>query len=223
MKRQLAVWLMLIVAAFEAAALPPGFVYVDEEIPDVIVDLRYRGADNFLGQAVAGYQGQRAILSREATNALAAVQAELRPFGLGIKIFDAYRPQRAVDHFVRWAKDVDDRRMQARHYPHVDKRDLFREDYIAERSGHSRGSTLDLTLVSLTPPHDALEMGTIFDYFGPESWPTHAALPAQQRANRLLLQSLMLRHGFRLYPREWWHFTLNNEPYPETYFDFVVE
>lgn len=223
MPRRLLLWSSLIVVSLRAFALPEGFVYADQEIPDLVVELRYRSANNFLGRPVDGYLAERVILSQPATAALAQVQADLRPFGLGLKIFDAYRPQRAVDHFVRWAQDIDDNKMKASYYPEVDKRKLFREDYIAERSGHSRGSTVDLTLVQLAPPHEALDMGTGFDYFGPASWPAYPQLTAQQRANRLLLQSLMTRHGFRPYPKEWWHFTLNDEPHPATYFDFVVE
>lgn len=223
MQRQWLLGLTLLVLALRAWALPDGFVYVDEAIPDIQVELRYATAHNFVGRPVDGYQGRRAILSQPATAALAKVQAELQPFGLGLKIFDAYRPQRAVDHFVRWARDTADTRMKAEFYPEVDKRNLFRDDYIAERSGHSRGSTVDLTLVDLAPPHAPLDMGTGFDFFGPASWPTHGALTAPQRANRLLLQTLMVKHGFRPYPKEWWHFTLNGEPYPEQYFDFPVE
>ena len=223
MKRRLLIWTSLIFASVDTWALPPGFVYLDESIPDIVVELRYRSSNNFLGRPVDGYQAERAILSQPAASALARVQAELRPYGLGIKIFDAYRPQRAVDHFVRWARDIGDTQMQAEYYPEVDKRNLFREDYIAERSGHSRGSTVDLTLVSLDEPHRALDMGTPFDYFGPASWPDHPGLSPQQKANRLLLRSLMMQHGFRPYPKEWWHFTLNDEPHPETYFDFPVE
>ena len=219
-------WLLgftLLALALQAWALPDGFVYVDEAIPDIQVELRYATDHNFVGRPVDGYQGRRAILSQPASAALAKVQADLKPFGLGLKIFDAYRPQRAVDHFVRWARNTADTRMKAEFYPEVDKRHLFRDDYIAERSGHSRGSTVDLTVVDLAPPHTALDMGTGFDFFGPASWPTHPDLTAPQRANRLLLQTLMVQHGFRPYPKEWWHFTLNGEPYPESYFDFPVE
>lgn len=223
MKRRLTLWTSLLLASVEAWALPAGFVYLDDSIPDIVVELRYRGSNNFLGRPVEGYQGDRAILSQAAALALSRVQADLRPFGLGIKIFDAYRPQRAVDHFVRWAQDTADTRMKAEYYPEVDKRNLFRDDYIAERSGHSRGSTVDLTLVTLAAPHAALDMGTPFDFFGPASWPEHPALSEQQKANRLLLRTLMIKHGFRPYPKEWWHFTLEGEPHPETYFDFPVE
>jgi D-alanyl-D-alanine dipeptidase len=212
-------------AAGEAPALPSGFVYLDAVIPDIHVDLRYSGSHNFVGQRVDGYLAPRAILSREAAAALAQVQAELRPFGLGLLVFDAYRPQRAVDHFVRWAQDLQDTRTKAEFYPGVAKQDLFREVYIAARSSHSRGSTVDLTVVALNaPPADGgLDMGTGFDFFGPESWPDYPDLTPAQRAHRLLLRTLMLKHGFRPYPKEWWHFTLADEPFPDTWFDFPVQ
>lgn len=202
-------------------ALPPGFVDVKKAVPGVVVELRYATPNNFLGTPVDGYESSRAVISEPAAQALARVQADLKVFGLGLKIFDAYRPQRAVDHFVRWARDPGDTRNKAQYYPDVDKRDLFKLDYIAERSGHSRGSTVDLTLVSLTDAQE-LDMGSGFDFFGVESWPDHPTLSTQQRANRMLLQQVMTRHGFKPYPKEWWHFTLIDEPYPDTYFDFVV-
>ena len=145
-------------------------------------------------------------------------------FGLGLKIFDAYRPQRAVDHFVRWAKDIGEVRMKKEFYPNVDKGNLFKEDYIAEKSGHSRGSTVDLTVIGLDAKSGEaeLDMGTAFDYFGPQSWPESPVVSAGQRAHRMLLQKLMEKHGFKPYPKEWWHFTLSREPYPDTYFDFPI-
>ncbi|WJJ94595.1 M15 family metallopeptidase [Neopusillimonas aromaticivorans] len=202
------------------AELPPGFVFLDAAVPGLSVDLRYTGSHNFVGRPVAGYDGARPVLSVPAAAALARVQADLKPFGLGLLVFDAYRPQRAVDDFVKWAADLGDVNTRREFYPDVDKSNLFKEDYIAERSGHSRGSTVDLTLVALDS-QDALDMGSSFDFFGVESWPEHPALTPQQRANRLLLQTLMVRHGFKPYPKEWWHFTLDNEPFPQTYFDFL--
>lgn len=204
--------------------LPEGFVYVDELIPDIHLELRYYSTDNFTGRRIDGYQGARGILTRQAAEALAGVQQELRPFGLGLKVYDAYRPQRAVDDFVRWARDPADTRMKARYYPDVDKRNLFREGYIAARSSHTRGSTVDLTLVALdAPPGDpGLDMGSGFDFFGPQSWPHYSGISPAQRAHRLLLRTLMLRHGFTPYPQEWWHFTLADEPYPDSWFDFPV-
>ncbi len=208
----------------QAAGIPDGFVYVSEVIPDIVEDLRYYGENNFLGARVDGYEAPRAVLSKPAALALKGVQDDLRPFGLGLKIFDAYRPQRAVNHFVRWAKDLKDTKNKAGFYPDVDKKHLFRDGYIASKSGHTRGSTVDLTIVSLQKPDVGrqLDMGTTFDYFGKASWPFNLTMDAGVRANRLLLQSLMVKHGFDLYDKEWWHFTLKNEPYPDTYFDFPI-
>lgn len=201
------------------------FVTCEAMIPDIRMELRYAGSRNFVGERIDGYRRPLCLLTRQAALALAAVQEELLPLGLGLKIFDAYRPQRAVDHFVRWAADPHDVRMKAEFYPGVDKRDLFRDDYISARSGHSRGSTVDLTIVSLAgeTAGKELEMGTGFDFFGPESWIAYPALTERQRSNRMLLQSVMKRHGFRPYAREWWHFTLEHEPFPDSYFDFPVE
>jgi D-alanyl-D-alanine dipeptidase len=206
-------------------SLPEGFVYIDASIPDIRLELRYCSTDNFTGERIDGYLAPRGILTRRAAEALASVQQELRPFGLGLKILDAYRPQQAVDHFVRWAQDLTDTRTKARYYPGVEKHNLFREGYIAVRSSHSRGSTVDLTLVSLNaPPADpGLDMGSGFDFFGKESWPHYSGITPAQRAHRLLLRTLMLKHGFMPYPKEWWHFTLQDEPYPGTWFDFPVE
>jgi D-alanyl-D-alanine dipeptidase len=225
---RLALWLIVLtaraVASGASAALPHDFVYLDAVVPDIRTDMRYSGRHNFVGQRIDGYLAPRAILTREAANALEQVQAELRPFGLGLLVFDAYRPQRAVDHFVRWARDLQDDRMKAEFYPGVAKQDLFREDYIAARSSHSRGSTVDLTLVALEarPGDGGLDMGTGFDFFGPQSWPDYAGVTPAQRAHRLLLRTLMQKHGFTPYPKEWWHFTLANEPFPDTWFDFPV-
>ena len=202
------------------AQLPAGFTFIEDVIPGLKVDLRYTGSHNFVGRPVSGYENARPVLSTPAANALARVQADLLPFRLGLLVFDAYRPQRAVDDFVKWAADPEDIRTQAEFYPDVDKRNLFKEDYIAERSGHSRGSTVDLTLVALDTGAQ-LDMGSGFDFFGVESWPEHPGLTHQQRANRLLLQTLMLKQGFKPYPKEWWHFTLENEPFPDDYFDFL--
>jgi D-alanyl-D-alanine dipeptidase len=203
------------------SGFPVGFVHVDEIIPDLHVNLRYRGSNNFLGRPSGGYDGDRLILTAEAAAALAMVQDELREYGLSLLVYDGYRPQRAVDHFVRWGRDLDDQANKSAYYPDVDKAVLFDEGYIADRSGHSRGSTMDLTIVDATSGA-TLDMGTPWDHFGPESWPSYLELTAQQRANRLLLRSLMLENGFIPYEQEWWHFTLGDEPFPDTYFDFTV-
>lgn len=206
-------------------SLPEGFVDVQSVIPDIVVDLKYYTDHNFVGRRVDGYLAPRCIVSQAAAAALAQVQQALRPFGLGLKVFDAYRPQRAVDHFVRWAADLADTRTKAEFYPDIEKNTLFKDGYIASRSSHSRGSTVDLTIVSLVGETAGreLDMGTAFDFFGQASWPHFAGLPAVQRANRMLLSVLMQQHGFKPYREEWWHFTLQNEPFPETYFDFPVQ
>ena len=205
--------------------LPEGFVYVDRVIPNIVIELRYYTAHNFVGERVDGYLEPRCILTKEAANALLQVQEELKPFGLGLKIFDAYRPQRAVDHFVRWANNWKDTRTKAEFYPDINKNTLIKDAYIASRSSHSRGSTVDLTIISLQPEtrDKELDMATGFDFFGPPSWPLFLGHSPGQRAHRMLLQILLKKHGFEPYPEEWWHFTLRNEPFPETYFNFPVQ
>lgn len=214
--------LMLPIAAADSPPLPDGFVDLQEFIPSLRLELRYCSDNNFTGRPVDGYLKPRGIATREAAAALKKVQDELLPFGLGIKVFDAYRPQRAVDSFVKWAENREDTLAKARYYPDVAKRDLFREGYIADRSSHSRGSTVDLTIIELSSGAE-LDMGSPFDFFGPISWPDSTLVSPSQRANRLLLRTLMVKHGFNPYAQEWWHFTLASEPYPATYFDFPVE
>ncbi len=202
--------------------LPPGFVDLAQAIPGIALDLRYAGSHNFIGVPIDGYGKPRALLTHLAASALAKAQEELAPFGFGLKVFDGYRPQRAVDHFVRWSKDATDQKMKSEFYPQVDKAKLFELGYIAEQSGHSRGSTVDLTLVDRSTGTE-LDMGSPYDLFDPVSWPDSGNVSPVQRAHRLLLRQVMLRAGFRPYAQEWWHFTLEGEPFPETYFDFPVE
>ena len=211
--------------ASAAQKLPDGFVDLAEVAPSIVVDLRYFTEKNFVGTKVEGYHRNRCILTREAAESLSKAQAELAPFRLGLKIYDAYRPQRAVNHFVRWAENTKDTSTKQEFFPNVEKRHLFRDGYIAAKSSHSRGSTVDLTLVALHEKKSPteLDMGTLFDFFGKQSWTEHPKLTPQQRANRLLLREMMVKHGFRPYAKEWWHFTLKQEPYPNTYFDFPVE
>jgi len=208
-----------------ADQLPEGFVYVNEVVPDMKVELRYYTTDNFIGELIDGYFEPRCILTKSAAEALKKIQEDLKPFGLGLKIYDAYRPQRAVDHFVRWAKDLQDTKMKSKYYSDLEKKDLFSQGYIAEKSSHSRGSTVDLTIVSMDSKEEVeeLDMGTGFDLFSPKSWPDNLSMSAPQRAHRLVLQTLMKIHGFNSYPQEWWHFTLKNEPFPDTYFNFPVK
>jgi zinc D-Ala-D-Ala dipeptidase len=209
----------------DSHCLPDGFVYVETVIPNIKTELRYFTDDNFIGRPIDGYLKPRCILTKEAAAALKKAQEELNTFGLGLKIYDAYRPKRAVDHFVRWAKDLQDTKMKDSYYPNVEKKNLFHDGYIAKKSSHSRGSTVDLTIISVqeSEANTDIDMGTTFDLFDTRSWPNDLSIPANQRAHRLLLQMIMKKHGFESYPKEWWHFTLKNEPYPDTYFDFPIE
>ncbi len=202
--------------------LQKGFVDIENIIPDIELDIRYYGKDNFVGERIDGYEAARCFITTEAALALKEVQDALKSFGLGLKVFDAYRPQSAVNHFVRWAKDLDDIKMKHKYYPDVQKKYLFRDGYIAAKSGHSRGSSVDVTIISLDNLQE-LDMGTHWDFFGPLSWPENLSLTSEQRAHRMLLQSLMLHHGFRALKEEWWHFSLQFEPFPKTYFDFRVK
>lgn len=202
-------------------APPEGFVDAAAVVPGLLVEMRYAGAHNFVGRRVEGYEASVCYLTREAANALAAVQAALAPQGRGVKVYDCYRPARAVADFAAWARDLDDVRTRAEFYPNVEKDQLFAQGYIAQRSGHSRGSTVDVTLVDLATGVE-IDMGTPFDLFDPRSWPSDESVPAQARANRLALQAVMRAHGFRPLREEWWHFTLEREPFPDTYFDFPV-
>lgn len=181
--------------------------------------------DNFVGERIRGYQSNRCITTVDLANALKDVQLEFADKGLRLKVFDAYRPQSAVDHFVAWAKDLDDTLMKSKYYPDVPKSSLFTEGYIADKSGHSRGGTVDLTLVYTEGKNRGLEMdmGSSWDFFGPKSWPSSNEVSPAQKANRMLLQSTMIDHGFKPLKEEWWHFTLQKEPFPDTYFDFPVE
>jgi zinc D-Ala-D-Ala dipeptidase len=216
--------LALLLAAQPAQAqtpLPSGFVDAAAVVNGLVVDMRYFGHNNFVGERIDGYDRPRCLLSAPAANALAAVERDLAARGLGLKVFDCYRPQRAVAQFVRWAQRIDDLKRKREFYPDVDKRDLFKEGYIAERSGHSRGSTVDATLVRRADGRE-LDMGSPFDFFSPKSWPADTSVSAQAQQNRALLAAAMTRGGFRPYDKEWWHFTLLAEPFPDTYFDFPV-
>jgi zinc D-Ala-D-Ala dipeptidase len=207
-------------AAALAQGRPAGFVDAAETVPGLIVDIRYAGSHNFVGRPIEGYKAPRCLLTQAAAAALAEVARDLAPQGLRIKVFDCYRPARAVANFVRWARDPKDTAGKAEFYPKVDKRTLFRDGYIAARSGHSRGSTVDLTLARADGRE--LNMGTPFDFFSLRSWHGAAGVNDEAKANRALLAAAMRRRGFRPYQREWWHFTLAGEPFPDTYFDFPV-
>lgn len=246
MKKLVLIFIVLFSLQVNASEVPDDFVEIREVIPDAVMDIRYYTEHNFVGARVDGYEAPKCYLTRDAARALAKVQADLKPFGFGLKIYDCYRPQRAVDHFVRWAEDIEDTATKTEFYPTVAKKNLFRDGYIASKSSHSRGSTVDLSIVELPAddqpefvlgqteqkkcylsakerfPDNSIAMGTGFDCFHERSHPENPDLGARQRLNRLLLKTLMEKHGFEYYDKEWWHFTLQDEPYPQTYFDFVI-
>ena len=198
-----------------------GFVLLAEAIPDVILEIRYYSTYNFIGERIHGYEEPVALLSKEAAAALKEAAAELKEKGYYFKIYDSYRPQCAVDHFVAWGKDVDDIRMKEYFYPDLNKDEVFEKGFIAYQSGHSRGSTVDLTLFDMKEGKD-VDMGGPFDWFGELSYPSYRGITEEQYQNRLLLRETMIKHGFVPYEGEWWHFTLKDEPYPDTYFTFPV-
>ena len=230
-------------ASVSADAAPKGFVHLAEAVPDAILEIRYYSTYNFVGDRIDGYEQPTALLTVEAAKALKAVSDDVKKQGYRLKIFDAYRPQRAVTHFMNWAKDTGDTRMKAYFYPNLDKSVLFAQGYIAEKSGHSRGSTVDLTLFDMTAEKE-VDMGGTFDWFGRESHPDWCGNPETgkytgefpgstppkngkinevQFRNRMILRKAMLRHGFKPLAEEWWHFTLKNEPWPDTYFNHPVK
>ena len=200
---------------------PAGFVTLTDVVPDVILEIRYYSTFNFVGTRVDGYEEPVALSTREAAQALKAVSDEAMSLGYRLKIWDTYRPQRAVDHFCRWGENVADTLTKHWFYPYLDKDVVFEQGYIARRSGHSRGSVVDLTLVDMKSGRD-IDMGYGFDWFGGESHPDYTGITAEQYANRMLLRELMCKHGFKPISEEWWHFVLKDEPYPDTYFTFPV-
>jgi D-alanyl-D-alanine dipeptidase len=245
MKKNSIIFFIILSLNVYSQEIPKGFVELRDVIPDIILDLRYQTNHNFIGIPIDGYVANKCYLTRAAADSLAKVQAELSKFSLSLKIYDAYRPQRAVNHFVIWAKDLSDTLTKKEFYPDVDKNRLFIDGYIAEKSGHSRGSTIDLTIVPIPLPSqpeynpndqcecfkpegkrykdNSIDMGTGFDCFNELSHTENNSITAQQRANRLLLKSLMEKYGFKNLAEEWWHFTLKNEPFPNTYFDFEIK
>jgi len=206
----------------ELFQLPKEFVYAKELIPTLRSDMRYYSSNNFIGKPIDGYIKPKCILTKEAASALKNVQDELGRLGFGLLIYDAYRPQKAVDQFVKWAEDETDTIMKNRFYPNLNKSELFDKEYIAKKSGHTRGSTVDLTIVSLTTGH-ILDMGSEYDLFDEKSATDYPNITRNQRAIRLLLKRRMEKHGFKSHPKEWWHYTLAKEPYPNKYFDFEIE
>jgi D-alanyl-D-alanine dipeptidase len=228
--------------AADARKLPEGIVDLVDVAPDVALDIRYAGNDNFLGRPARGYRAARCLLTKRAARALADAQRDVAAFGLGLMVYDCYRPQRAVDDFVSWSREASTSPTDPRHHPVVPKRELFPRGYIATQSGHCRGSTVDLTLIPAGPrrrapgavrdcrsiegplaPDGSLNMGTTFDCFDERSHPADDKTPAEARRNRLLLRAVMEKHGFVPYAQEWWHFTLGGEPFPKAAFDFEIQ
>lgn len=247
MRRQLLTIVAVLLAASSAygANRPRDIVDVKTVIPDAVIDMRYLTPRNFIGVPIEGYRAPKCLLTRRAAQALKRVADELRPKGYVLKIYDCYRPQRAVNQFVRWGRDLKDQEMKSEFYPKVDKRRLFNSGYIARRSGHSRASTIDLSIApadapqppvpegakiracdpiwSRRLPDSSVDMGTGFDCFSTRSHTRNKTITQDQRDNRMLLYQAMRKYGFKNNPNEWWHYTLRNEPYPRTYFDFPVE
>ncbi|MFC3749651.1 M15 family metallopeptidase [Paenibacillus sp. GCM10012306] len=202
--------------------LPQGFVYLDEIIPSAQYEIRYYSSNNFVGQRIDGYKAPLAIMAQPAANALKAVSENLARQGYILRIYDTYRPQKAVNHFIRWSKDARDIKMKQQYYPALDKKNLFKLGFISSKSGHSRGSTVDLTLAYLKNGA-VVDMGSPYDFFGPISYYDTKLISKTQMVNRKILKDAMVKEGFQPYSKEWWHFTLKKEPYPGKYFDFDVE
>ena len=206
---------------FTLSSDPSDFVLVSDVVPDVILDIQYYTTYNFVGERIDGYEEPLAFLTSEAANALKAASDDFVSRGYRLKIYDAYRPQKAVEHFKAWAKDADDIKMKEYFYPDLDKHVLFKLGYIAEHSSHTRGSTVDLTLFDMRTDKD-VDMGSTFDFFDGKSHPDYMGVTEEQYANRMLLREVMMAHGFEPFDTEWWHFTLRDEPFADTYFTFPV-
>jgi D-alanyl-D-alanine dipeptidase len=243
--RRLTLLVSILATPAHAGDMPKGFVYLRDVDPSIEQDMRYAGPNNFTGERVPGYDAPECVLVREAAEGLKAVQADVKAKGFTLKVYDCYRPARSVKAFVDWSKLPDDPKAKATYYPALAKGALF-PDYVALVSGHSRGATMDLTLVPLDPPaapaappsggtmactslegqrvpDTSIDMGTAFDCFDVKANTEISGLTDRQRANREMLVRVMKRHGFKNYDKEWWHYTLENEPFPETIFDFPIE
>ena len=200
---------------------PSGFVVLSDYVPSIIQEIRYFTTYNFIGDRINGYEEPLALMTTEAARALNSAANEFIVLGYRLKIFDAYRPATAVKHFVLWGIEDQDVRMKPYFYPDLEKQELFSKGYVASKSSHSRGSTVDLTLFDMEKGKE-VDMGSPFDFFGKISHPDYKEITEEQFNNRMRLQKVMLRNGFKPYGSEWWHFTLDNEPYPDTYFEFPV-
>jgi zinc D-Ala-D-Ala dipeptidase len=255
-KKALAPLIMLLIYELSCAGVKPteinelkmtdDFVDIREVIPAIILDIKYYTPHNFIGERIDGYNAPKCFLTKRAAFALNNVQEELNKYSLSLKLYDCYRPQRAVNQFIKWAEDPDDTKMKREFYPDIEKKNLFDQDYIAKKSGHSRGSTVDVTIVPIPTPledkyvpgqtlypcywpkgkrfnDNSIDMGTGFDCFSELSHTENTQVNIQQRLNRLALKTIMEKHGFINLESEWWHYTLKDEPYPNTYFDFVIQ
>ena len=222
MKSFIIFFTVLISSQISSQTLPKGFSYVSEIDATIKKELRYGTSNNFIGKPIDGYLKDSLIISTPAAKALKEIQTKLMLSGLSLKIFDAYRPQQAVDHFVRWAKVMNDTLMKQLYYPDVQKSELFTLGFIASKSGHTRGSTVDLSIVDVKTNKE-VDMGSSYDFFGEKSHPFYKKITETQMKNRMLLRTIMIKNGFIPYDNEWWHFTLKDEPYPTTYFNFLIE
>jgi D-alanyl-D-alanine dipeptidase len=200
---------------------PSGFVLLSDQVPGIVQEIRYFSTFNFIGDRIDGYEEPCALLTREAARALKSVSNEMMVQGYRLKIFDAYRPAGAVKHFVLWGIEDQDIRMKAYFYPDLEKQELFEKGYIAKMSSHSRGSAVDLTLLDMKTGRE-VDMGSPFDLFSELSHPDYKGVTGEQYENRMILQRVMVRNGFQPIDCEWWHFSLKDEPYPDTYFEFPV-
>jgi zinc D-Ala-D-Ala dipeptidase len=216
--------LFLLCVTTLSQALPAPFVYLHQVAPSIIQDMRYASSNNFTGRPVPGYNSPRCILTLQAAKQLQLIQAKAKKKGYSLKVYDCYRPQKAVDAFNRWSQNLSDQKTKAAYYPREKKDTLFDKGYIAHYSGHTRGSTVDLTLVKQdkTGTH-SLDMRTPFDYFDKRTHAYYSGLSKAQKHNRMVLRRLMTGNGFKPYSKEWWHFTLSKEPFPKKYFNFPVQ
>lgn len=226
------------------ATLPNGFAYLDVIDPSIQISLRYFGNHNFIGEPIEGYTSNRAIMTEAAAKALSKAQSLFKADDFSIVVYDSYRPQTAVNHFVRWSEDVHDQKMKALYYPRINKADVFELGYIARKSGHSRGSTIDLSLIHknarfievIPQPRTlnlgveisflddgTIDMGSSFDLFDEASHYQNDLITSEHLSRRTYLKEVMEACNFKAYAKEWWHFTLNDEPFPDTYFDFPVK
>lgn len=221
--------LLLILLTNNCMALGKNFTYLEQHAPSIMQEIRYAGENNFVGRPINGYLSGRCILTKKAAKQLAKVQQDALSLGYSLKVYDCYRPQMAVNDFKAWARSGDNK-MKNAFYPNINKRKLFKLGYIASYSGHSRGSTVDITLVPIDESMRAddhanhpLDMGTPYDFMDKRSHVFNNAISREAKKNRMTLRRLMLQHGFKPYNKEWWHFSLRNELYRRSYFNFAVQ